>query len=176
MAGVVGHFVALGDEIHKALGGRGRRHALKRAHCDGARRNREICPQRQNHAPTKSRLGKLLCHTRNTKADARERDEKVVRAELNFRLDRYAVLLEILLEIEPGACLALKENQRKCRNLLHGVCVGKIARIIRRGDKDRVRIHAVPHVIDRRVLIVACKGDVHLPGVQIVEHHMARAV
>ena len=56
VARIVGHAVALGDEVHKAVCRRGGRHAAQRAHDDRARRNPERGPQRQNDAASEPGL------------------------------------------------------------------------------------------------------------------------
>ena len=86
------------------------------------------------------------------------------------------MLLEIALDIQTGAGLAFEQNQREFRDLLHGIRMVEVAVIVRRGDKDGMRVHAVAHAVDLRVLLFACKGDIHLTAAQIVEHHPARAV
>ena len=86
------------------------------------------------------------------------------------------MLLKKLLDIDAGACLALQQDQRECRDFFHGMYVVKIAVIIRRGDKELVCVEAVPDGIRVLVLRLAGKRDVDLTGVQIVEHHLARTV
>ena len=152
------------------------RDVAQRAHADGARRDLKFGMQRQNHAPAKAGLREFLRHTGNAKADAGQRDEQIVGAELDLRLDTHAVLLEKLLDIDAGAGLALQQNQREGRDLLHGMHVVKIAVIIRRGDEDLVRVEAVADGIRILVLRLAGKGNVDLTGMQIVEHHLTCTV
>ena len=99
-----------------------------------------------------------------------------MRTQFDLRLDVHAMLLKKLLDIDAGACLALQQDQRECRDFFHGMYVVKIAVIIRRGDKELVCIEAGPDGIRFLVLRLAGKRDVDLTGVQIVEHHLARTV
>ena len=132
MADIVGHFVAFRDEIHEAVGRGGRRDVAQRAHADRARRDLKRRADRQDHAPAEAGLRKFLRHARNAEADPRQRNEQVVRAELDLRLQADAVLLEILLNIGAGARLALEQDEREGRDLLERVGVVKITVVIRR--------------------------------------------
>ena len=176
MPQVVGHFVAFGDKVHKAVRGRGRRDIAQRTHTDRARRDLKVGAQRQDDAPSKAGLRKLLRHAGHAKADAGQRNEQIVRTQFDLWLDAHAMLLKKLLDIDAGACLALQQDQRECRDFFHGMYVVKIAVIIRRGDKELVCVEAVPDGIRVLVLRLAGKRDVDLTGVQIVEHHLARTV
>lgn len=135
-----------------------------------------LCGTGQDHAPAEAGLRKFLRHARNAEADPCQRDEQIVRAELDLRLQADAVLLEILLNIGAGARLALEQDEREGRDLLKRVGVVKITVVIRRGDEDLVGIEAVADGIGVLVLRLAGKGDVDLPRVAIVEDHLARAV
>ena len=144
MSKIVGHPVAFGDEIHKPVRRRRRRDVAQRAHADGARRDLKVRFKRKNDAAAEAGLGKLLRDAGDAKADPRQRDEKIVGAKLDLRLDVDAVLLEELLHIDAGARLPLQKDQREGRDLFDGMRVVKIAVVIRRGHEDLMGVEAVP--------------------------------
>ena len=176
MPWVVCHTVAFGHEVHEAVGGGGGADAAEGAHDDGARWDLKVRFERQDHAPTQPGLRKFLRHARDAQPDARQRHEQIMRPQLDLRVDAHAAREKILLHIHARACLALKQDQGELRDLRHGIALSKITRIVRRGNEHGMRIHAVADVVDAAVLHFAGKGDVHLPAVQIIEHHAARAV
>ena len=128
--------------LRKALGGGTGRHIAQHTQVHAARRDGERCCKLTDLAARKLALDKFARDARDAEADLRKVDKKAPRAELDLGRELDAALKKVLFQIRARGGFALEQDEREGGDLLRCVGMGKVAGIVRRGDKSGVSLQA----------------------------------